>query len=64
MMKNHKDERERIENETWDKIDILKNIDYNHLWPSFNTISSFLREIISSFIYFNSDFRLFASVLA
>ena len=24
-MKNHKDERERIENETWDKIDILKN---------------------------------------
>jgi hypothetical protein len=25
MMKNHKEERERIENETWDKIDILKN---------------------------------------
>ena len=25
MMKNHKEERERIESETWDKIDILKN---------------------------------------
>ena len=25
MMKNHKEERERIENETCEKIDVLKN---------------------------------------
>ena len=34
-MKNHKEERERIENETWDKIDILKN----------NKKENFLKEI-------------------
>lgn len=25
MIKNHKDEREKIENETWERIDILKD---------------------------------------
>jgi hypothetical protein len=25
MIKNHKEERERIENDTWEKIDILKD---------------------------------------
>lgn len=25
MIKSHKEERERIENETWEKIDILKD---------------------------------------